>query len=393
MTTTTPVLTTPIESAASTLVALLMNRDKNATTGVGTIQNGRVGRDQVLLDSRGCSKIYGAPYSVHGASKTYQSHEGSSHSVECVDEFSFLSKMGDEQESPKGHHRGENKLGSSDNTKHLKKEVVRNTSSRTNKATKASSPSFSQRNSKHRRRDRRNGSPTTKVTLGGGGGGGGRAVASLGRTPRRLLDASALVPAAIRGDMRRLAHPTDHLNVNSLHRFVRQELLEVFFFSDDSLGGGTSVFRRVGLRCVFCGTLSKEEREQGRNGTPGCSSMNVFYPKSVEDLYRQVCTWQRIHFGLCPFIPDAFKTKYNMLKDQDRTRGRKCHWKKTAIAMGMYNLSDQRSGIAYRPPPTQAHQQPAQVVEVDNEDAEGVHSSSSEMDSYEDDNDKSSAST
>ncbi|KAL3940687.1 MAG: hypothetical protein SGARI_000874 [Bacillariaceae sp.] len=134
----------------------------------------------------------------------------------------------------------------------------------------------------------------------------------------------------------RLAAKGDEKNVNSLHCFVRKELLEVFVL--DGSGDGQ---HRVGLRCVHCGCLPKSER----TGT----SMSTFFPKSVEDLYRSVCTWQRIHFKSCRHIPDDKVNTYWHLKEADRTRGKKSHWIKTALDMGFCNVDGDRSGIVYCP--------------------------------------------
>jgi len=147
----------------------------------------------------------------------------------------------------------------------------------------------------------------------------------------------------------RLAHPTDCLNVNSLHCFVRQELLDVFVLSPGN-SENTDVIRRVGLRCAYCGHLSKSKREKGIDGISGCHNMSSFYPKSIEDLYRSVCVWQRVHFPNCPYVPDNIKSKYSLLKQHDLSRGKTRHWERTARLMGLRNASNSdRQGIVYRP--------------------------------------------
>ena len=135
-------------------------------------------------------------------------------------------------------------------------------------------------------------------------------------------------------DGMRLAAKGDKDNLNQLHCYVRKELLEVFV-----LDGSDDGQHRVGLRCVHCGCLPKEKR--------GGSSMSAFFPKSVEDLYRAVCTWQRIHFKACKVIPEDVKETYWRLKDEDRTRGKKAHWIKTAKNMGFRNLDNDRSGVIW----------------------------------------------
>lgn len=138
-------------------------------------------------------------------------------------------------------------------------------------------------------------------------------------------------------DGMRLAAKGDKKNLNSLHCYVRKELLEVFVLD----GSGDDQHYRMGIRCVHCGKLSKEQRA----GT----SMSTFFPKSVEDLYRAVCTWQRIHFKACQHIPEDMKEEYWRLKDVDRTRGKKAHWIKSAKDMGFCNVDDDRSGVVWCP--------------------------------------------
>lgn len=77
--------------------------------------------------------------------------------------------------------------------------------------------------------------------------------------------------------------------------------------------------------------------------------MNTFFPKSLKDLYRAVCTWQRIHFKACQHIAEAVKKEYRHLKDADKSRGKKAHWIKSAKDMGFCNIDDGRSGIIWSP--------------------------------------------
>jgi hypothetical protein len=151
------------------------------------------------------------------------------------------------------------------------------------------------------------------------------------RVPSKFLNNPTILKEGMR-----LAAKGDKKNLNRLHCFVRKELLEVFVL--DGSGDGQC---RVGLRCVHCGCLPKEKR----SGT----SMSTFFPKSVEDLYRSVCTWQRIHFKACRHIPEDMKEEYWRLKDVDRTRGKKSHWIKTAMDMGFSNVDDDRSGVVWCP--------------------------------------------
>ncbi|OEU17727.1 hypothetical protein FRACYDRAFT_238154 [Fragilariopsis cylindrus CCMP1102] len=164
------------------------------------------------------------------------------------------------------------------------------------------------------------------------------------RIPRRFVDDPSL--PTIKGGMR-LTASNDKQHLNSLHCFVRSELLEVFVLDDiendeeeDALINNP-YRNRVGLRCVHCGLKSKKDR----HGT----SMSTFFPKSIQDIYRGVCTWQRIHFKDCHHMPEHFREKYDHLKEIDRTRGKKAHWVKSAREMGFRNADEDRSGVIYDP--------------------------------------------
>jgi hypothetical protein len=145
----------------------------------------------------------------------------------------------------------------------------------------------------------------------------------------------------------RLATPQDHEELNSLHCFVRAELLEACTLQLQTISlSPTSTVRlspprRVGFRCVFCGHKPRNERTG--------SSMSAFFPKSLQDIYRGVCTWQRLHFKSCLHTPDEVKKTYCSLKDTDRTRGRKSHWVKTAYQLGLRDADSQRGGIVWNP--------------------------------------------
>jgi hypothetical protein len=164
------------------------------------------------------------------------------------------------------------------------------------------------------------------------------------RIPSKLLKNPSIWKSGMR-----LAVDTDSKKVNSLHKFVRAELLECFVLQGSY---------RVGLRCVHCaGWLGKQvdstsNSNSNSNNSHSNSSMSTFFPKSLQDLYRSVCTWQRIHFKTCPHMPEHVKEKYWRLKDADRTRGKKSHWITSAYGMGFRNVDDNRSGIMYCPTTT-----------------------------------------
>eukprot|EP00536_Pseudo-nitzschia_multiseries_P015432 jgi/Psemu1/146332/gw1.886.11.1 len=77
--------------------------------------------------------------------------------------------------------------------------------------------------------------------------------------------------------------------------------------------------------------------------------MASFFPKSIDEIYRGVCTWQRIHFPGCQHMPEHYREEYKMRKQSDLTRGKKAHWIKSAYDLGLRNINEERSGITYNP--------------------------------------------
>jgi hypothetical protein len=164
----------------------------------------------------------------------------------------------------------------------------------------------------------------------------------------------------------RLALPEDAHELNSLHCFVRAELLELFALPEDGVStnqvrgsqsrssrrtsttitssGRSYASGRVGLRCVYCAHLPRRARAG--------STMSSFYPKSLSDLYRSVCTWQRIHFKSCRHIPPQVREGYWQLKESDRTRGKTRYWVNSAQRIGLVDIGSERGGICFATSPT-----------------------------------------
>ena len=170
------------------------------------------------------------------------------------------------------------------------------------------------------------------------------------RTPRKLMD-NPSIPVLLQG--LRLAHPDDAEHVNALHSFVRSKLLEVYVLKGETLTSKKDGMNNeesdeeppanlVGIRCAFCGALPKNERGAGQ-------TMAVFFPKSVGEIYRGVCTWQRIHFPVCQHMPESYRREYKTRKEMDLTRGKKAFWVKAAYDLGLRNIDSMRSGLTYRP--------------------------------------------
>ena len=113
-----------------------------------------------------------------------------------------------------------------------------------------------------------------------------------------------------------LATPEDATkgNLNSLHQYVRSELLEICLASEKEICGKQTLYeKRVGFQCVHCSKSS--------NGD-SMPANSRFFPKSLDQIYRGVCTWQRIHFPNCKHTPDVVKQHYTHLKTSDKARGR-----------------------------------------------------------------------
>lgn len=109
----------------------------------------------------------------------------------------------------------------------------------------------------------------------------------------------------------RLSLPYDISKLNSLHCFLRSELIEIFCVTKSKSNQkspchspGSSV-GRVGLRCVHCAIVrdsfrQQQDRDRAANNRP---AMAVFYPKSLSEIYRLVTSWQRCHLRKCRNVP------------------------------------------------------------------------------------------
>lgn len=197
----------------------------------------------------------------------------------------------------------------------------------------------------------------------------------------------------------RLSMPGDIEELNSLHCFVREELLELFVIpkeqdslltfasnlhekKDDTDGSPSTcttsddnkpkmctpvssatneespsqkrrknLSGRVGFRCVHCSRMQARPRHivTGRNSQSkildpdfvlnDCANatMGTFYPRSLSELYRLVCTWQRVHFQKCRHIPPSVRKLYRELKTTDRSHGKTKYWVTSAMQLGLVN--------------------------------------------------------
>lgn len=164
----------------------------------------------------------------------------------------------------------------------------------------------------------------------------------------------------------RLACPEDEDKLNSMHCFLRSELLEVFLvedlpepppkpadYNENSLEAleaelnhappPNSAKNRIGIRCVHC---HNNKRLYGKE----CEApMAVFYPKSLSELYRLVTSWQRVHLRKCKNLPKNVEHHYRALRATDKTRGKTHYWVTSAKKLGFRDSKRPSGGIVYEP--------------------------------------------
>lgn len=157
----------------------------------------------------------------------------------------------------------------------------------------------------------------------------------------------------------RLSVPEDEAKLNSMHCFLRSELLELFVVESskspkvtmdsprndeilNNLGYRVgSASGRVGLRCVHCA------KARLRNScSEGEAPMAVFYPKSISELYRLVTSWQRVHLRKCRNLPPSVRERYEETR-QDKSRGKTQWWVTSAEQIGLVDCTSKAGGIRF----------------------------------------------
>lgn len=162
----------------------------------------------------------------------------------------------------------------------------------------------------------------------------------------------------------RLALPNDEAKLNSLHCFLRSELLEIFVVERSANKSPThspgSSVGRVGLRCVFC-AMSRKRSLAAAEGTEGAEAisttssthrcdeapMAVFYPKSIAEIYRLVTSWQRCHLRKCRNLPPDIRSKWTLLRENDKSRGKTHYWITSAKEIGLIDCQSRAGGIRF----------------------------------------------
>ena len=172
----------------------------------------------------------------------------------------------------------------------------------------------------------------------------------------------------------RLALPEDCEKLNSMHCFLRSELLELFVVEKSRSPRGPSIINgktapeseasatngnpketdessessstgRIGLRCVHCAQARKLHRVEFE------APMAVFYPKSIAELYRLVTSWQRVHLRRCRNLPKSVRETYTTLKENDKSRGKTNYWVTSAKKIGIFDCPSKAGGIRFSPSP------------------------------------------
>ena len=145
----------------------------------------------------------------------------------------------------------------------------------------------------------------------------------------------------------RLSLPYDASKLNSLHCFLRSELLEIFVVEKSKNKSPThsphSSIGRVGLRCAHC-FMARRGRGD-RDEAP----MAVFYPKSIAEIYRLVTSWQRCHLRKCRNLPPAVRSQWQELRETDKSRGKTHYWVSSAKEIGLMDCQSRAGGVRFAP--------------------------------------------
>mmetsp|Transcript_13053 Transcript_13053/g.16524 ORF Transcript_13053/g.16524 Transcript_13053/m.16524 type:complete len:203 (+) Transcript_13053:444-1052(+) len=112
---------------------------------------------------------------------------------------------------------------------------------------------------------------------------------------------------------------------------------------------------RVGLRCVHCAHVESHSQQDSYPTAVATASTVAtkadFFPRSIHQLYREVCTWQRVHFQHCTHVPAECRKKYKYLKESDKSRGKTKYWEMSAKELGLvdaFNANGDHDGIQFK---------------------------------------------
>jgi hypothetical protein len=151
---------------------------------------------------------------------------------------------------------------------------------------------------------------------------------------------SAPPPCVIPVDYpKRLELPTDNLHLNSLHCFIRSELLELFVIEPGKDETSNTMTGRIGLQCVHCAAARAKDPRRENEAT-----MAVFYPKSCNEIYRLVTNWTRCHLSKCKNLPPSVRKEWELRRAVDKSRGKTPYWAESARELGLVDCTQSRAG-------------------------------------------------
>ncbi len=148
---------------------------------------------------------------------------------------------------------------------------------------------------------------------------------------------------------KRLSLPTDATKLNALHCFIREDLLEIIVVepSPEALKfrhAPSSSVGRVGFRCVHCFMARTNAMKSARDDE---APMSVFYPKTVNEIYRLVTSWQRCHLRKCKNLPKDVQEKWYSLRETEKNRGKTAYWADSAKRIGLVDCTSRTGGIRF----------------------------------------------
>jgi hypothetical protein len=168
-----------------------------------------------------------------------------------------------------------------------------------------------------------------------------KALASSSKTTATAI-ATATVETPQRMPCMPLASDEDPNWLSDFHCFVRKELVEICFATNDDVRyrhmNHKVVLNQLGLRCRHC-------HASGAGYDEDRAPRSVAYPSSIGQIYQSFTMMVREHFGSCTGIPESLRTEFMTLKKGKTAQGAinsKAYWEHSALAMGM---KDSGSGI------------------------------------------------
>ena len=143
-------------------------------------------------------------------------------------------------------------------------------------------------------------------------------------------------PAAGTSPPMPVAGPNDEQYLGTIQCFVRKQLVEYFAADSSQLakkGRQTAICEgRIGVRCVFCKDLPKNER----------ASQSCSFPNALSGVRSAVSMVQHRHLIKCHSVPNQIKLHLETLKNTKSSQkqviqNRNEYWVRTAEEQGLYD--------------------------------------------------------